>query len=56
MMDSSLRRENLRWYERIPLELRGPIKDEDTQISKWVSYQRFTLGWVDWRFIYGQNG
>ncbi|MCR4339974.1 MAG: Mu-like prophage major head subunit gpT family protein [Gemmatimonadaceae bacterium] len=56
MMDSSLRRENLRFYERIPMELQGPIKDEDTQISKWVSYQRFTLGWVDWRFIYGQNG
>lgn len=53
-MDSGLRRQHLRWYDRIPLEF-DREQDFDTLIAKWRAYMRFSLGWVDWRFIYGQN-
>ena len=26
-----------------------------TLIAKWRAYMRFTLGWKDWRFVFGQN-
>ena len=54
MMDSGRRRQSLRWYDRIPLEF-AREQDFDTYIGKWSAYMRFSLGWSDWRFIYGQN-
>ena len=54
LMDSGYRRRALRWYDRIPLEF-AREQDFDTLIAKWRAYMRFTLGWSDWRFIYGQN-
>ena len=54
LMDSGLRRRCLRWYDRIPLEFARET-DFDTLIGKWRAYMRFTLGWSDWRFVYGQN-
>lgn len=54
MIDSGLRRQHLRWYDRIGLEF-GREQDFDTLIGKWRAYMRFSLGWTDWRFIYGQN-
>lgn len=55
MLDSGLRRQHLRWYDRIGLEF-GREQDFDTFIGKWRAYMRFSLGFTDWRFIYGQNG
>lgn len=54
MGDSGLMRQHLLWYDRIPLEF-GREEDFDTFIAKFRAYQRFTLGWTDWRFIYGNN-
>ena len=54
MMDSGRRRQSLRWYDRVGLEF-GREQDFDTFIAKWRAYMRFTLGWTDWRFIYGAN-
>lgn len=54
MMDSALRNQSLLWYDRIPLEF-GRDTDFDTYMAKWSAYMRFSLGWTDWRFIYGQN-
>jgi hypothetical protein len=54
MIDSGLRRQHLRWYERIPLEF-DREKDFDTLVAKWRAYMRFSLGWTDWRWVYGQN-
>lgn len=53
-IDSALRRQNLPWYDRIPLEF-GREGDFDTFQQKFRSYMRFTLGWRDWRWVYGQN-
>ena len=55
MMDSGLRRQSLRWYERVPLEF-GREQDFDTLVGKWRAYMRWSLGWTDWRWVYCQNG
>lgn len=54
MIDSGRRRQSLRWFDRIPLEF-AREEDFDTLIGKWRAYMRFSLGWSDWRWIYGQN-
>ena len=54
MMDSGRRRQYLRWYDRVPLEF-AKEQDFDTLISKWRAYMRWSLGWTDYRFIYGNN-
>lgn len=54
MFDSALRRQHLRWFDRIPLEF-AREQDFDTLIGKWRAYMRYSLGWTDWRFVYGAN-
>lgn len=54
LMDSAARQQSLVWYDRIGLEFDREV-DFDTLIAKWRAYMRFTLGWKDWRFVYGQN-
>lgn len=54
MMDSGRRRRSLIWYDRIRLEF-ARVEDFDTLQAKWRAYQRFSLGWVDWRWVYGHN-
>ena len=54
LIDSGKMRNSLLWYDRIPLEF-GREQDFDTFQAKFRAYSRFSLGWSDWRFIYGQN-
>ena len=54
VMDASRRRQALRWYERVPLEFAN-TSDFETLQAKYRAYMRFSLGWADWRWIYGQN-
>lgn len=54
LIDSGRMRQALQWFDRIPLEF-GREQDFDTFQSKFRAYNRFSLGWSDWRFIYGQN-
>jgi hypothetical protein len=54
MMDSGYRRRSLVWYDRVPLEF-ARESDFDTLMAKWRAYQRFSLGWTDWRWVYGHQ-
>ncbi len=57
MMDSGLRRQSLRWYDRVPLEVGAPVTDSTGTLAvTWPAYMRFSLGWTDFRWVYGQNG
>ena len=55
MIDSGLRRQSLRWYDRSPLEF-AKEDDFDTLVGKWRAYMRWSLGWTDFRWVYCQNG
>lgn len=54
LIDSAARQQSLVWYDRIGLEF-DREQDFDTLIAKWRAYMRFSLGWKDYRWIYGQN-
>ena len=54
MTDSSLMKMSLLWFDRISPEF-FKDKDFDTLQAKFAGYMRYSFGWSDWRFIYGQN-
>ena len=53
-IDSGAMRQDLIWYERIPLEF-GREEDFDTFQTKFRAYMRYSRGWRDYRWVYGQN-
>lgn len=55
MMDQARRRRMLRWYDRIPLEFGPEDMDRETMQKAFDAYMRYSYGWVDWPWIYGQN-
>jgi hypothetical protein len=52
VVDSSLMKLFLNWFDRIPLEF-FQDKSFDTLIAKYAVYARWSYGWSDWRFLYG---
>lgn len=52
MIDSTLKDMSLLWFDRIPVEF-GRAKDFDTFVAKFNVYMRFSTGWSDWRWIFG---
>jgi hypothetical protein len=54
MIDSARRNRSLLWFDRIPLEF-GRDSDFDTFTAKFNAYMRYSYGWRDWAWIYGQN-
>lgn len=54
MIDSSMMKDFLNWYDRVPLEF-FQDKSFDTLIAKYAAYMRFSYGWSDWRWVYGGN-
>ncbi len=53
MIDSVLRDMFLLWFDRITLEF-NRAKDFDTLIQKFSAYMRFSVGYSDWRWTFGQ--
>ncbi len=54
MIDSAIMKDFLHWFDRVPLEF-FQDKSFDTLISKFAAYMRFSFGWSDWRWVFGQN-
>ena len=54
MIDSKYMKMFLKWFDRIPTEF-NKDKDFDTYVAKWSVYARYSYGFSDWRWIYGQN-
>ncbi len=54
LMDSRYAKLFLKWFDRIPTEF-NKDKDFDTYISKWSVYTRYSYGFSDWKWIYGNN-
>lgn len=54
MLDSArMMRDNI-WYERIPVEF-GREEDFDTFQAKFRAYMRYSRGFRDYRWVFGQN-
>ena len=54
MLDSKLAKMFLLHWSRIKPEMKQD-SDTDTLVAKWYVYWRETVGWADWRPIYGHN-
>lgn len=52
LIDSRMMKDFLQWFDRVPLEF-FQDKSFDTLIAKYAAYMRFSMGWSDWRWIYG---
>lgn len=55
MTDSVRRRRALRWFDRIELEFGPDMLDRTTFQVGFDAYMRYSYGWVDWSWIFGQN-
>lgn len=54
VMDSGLRQLNLKWYDRVPVELKQ-TEDFDGLVAKFRGYARWSFGYTDWRWIAGSE-
>ena len=55
LIDSRAGKQALKWVERTPLEFAlDPTSDFNLQ-SKWRGYMRYSYGFKDWRWVYGNN-
>lgn len=54
MVDTALMKQCLYWFDRVApyIKYQG-LKDE--VVAEWIAYQRYSYGWTDWKFIYGNN-
>lgn len=54
IVDSTLSRRYLKWYDRVGVEFAG-MQDFDTMVWKYRGYTRYGYGWSDFRWILGCN-
>jgi len=52
MLDSVLAKKFLLWWDRVSDGIKMDA-DTDTLVKKWYLYERWTVGWADWRPVYG---
>jgi hypothetical protein len=44
----------LYWFNRDPLSILPKVEDK-TVAATWVAYMRYSYGWSDFRWVYGNN-
>jgi len=54
LIDSMAMRQALIWYDRVPLEL-ADDGNLSTQSRSLYAYMRYSLGFTDWRWVYGSQ-
>lgn len=54
MYDSTLQKQWVKWIDRVSTEF-GMVEDFDSLLGKWRCYLRYSLGWLDWRWVLGSQ-
>ncbi|MDO8706107.1 MAG: hypothetical protein Q7J84_14285, partial [Sulfuricaulis sp.] len=54
MFDRDLMKDNLPWIDLVDLEF-GWVEDFETLYAKYRAYMRYANGWLDWRWILGNQ-
>ena len=54
LADSSLRKENVKWVDRISEEFKM-AEDIDTLVAKWRGYARWAYVVIGWRWVFGSQ-
>jgi phage major head subunit gpT-like protein len=56
MIDSQMAKGGmLNWIDRVNLEFTMDPSSDFNLVAKFRGYMRYSLGWSDWRFVYGHN-
>lgn len=55
MIDSGMAKLHLKWYDRIPVEFALDPSSSFNLVAKFRGYMRYSLGWNDWRWVFGHN-
>lgn len=54
MIDSNLMRRSLKWFNRVPLNILFTGYQKEVE-GIWNARMRYSYGWRDWRWVYGNN-
>lgn len=54
MIDSALMKRSLFWFNREPISVQ-PMVEDKTVVAHWIAYMRYSYGFADWKWIYGNN-
>ena len=54
LVDSRLMKKNLLWFDRVALELNEDVAFNNYE-SRYSAYMRYSYGWTDYVWIYGNN-
>jgi hypothetical protein len=54
MIDSVMMKDSLDWFDRVPLDINLKVMDYTIE-AVWIAYMRYSLGWSDWRWVFGNN-
>ena len=55
MVDSQLAKQHLLWLDRVPIEFAMDPTSDFRLEARFRGYMRYSYGWSDWRWVYGQN-
>jgi hypothetical protein len=55
VIDSALAKRFLLWIDRVPLGFSMDPASDFNLVAKYRGYQRYSYGWSDWRFLYGND-
>ena len=55
MIDSSLAKQMLNWFNRVNLEFAMDPTSDFTLEARFRGYMRYSYGWSDWRWVYGHT-
>ena len=55
LIDQQLSKLYLNWFDRVPLEFAMDPTSDFTLEARFRGYMRYSYGWSDWRWVYGNN-
>ena len=55
LIDPELGKMSLKWFDRVPLEFAMDPTSDFTLAARFRGYMRYSYGWNDWRWVYGNN-
>jgi hypothetical protein len=55
MIDSTMMKMSLDWFDRVPLSVKMRMGDDPTLKVYWRAYMRYSFGFSNWMWVYGNN-
>ena len=55
LIDSARAKQCLKWIDRVPLSFALDPTSDFNLVSRWRGYMRYSYGFKDWRWVYGNN-